>query len=177
MPLGPPLKEKKDTSGSSPRGTNSGGQADLSGKRISGHLRPHANLIHHHDDNTNTQRTSQTQHQATSQDTRTKRTQPTSRKHPHSQKHTHTHSPAKATTEHHLSQPASQASPLHAEAQTHEPEQVHVAPTLEYVLLAIVGHLGGKPFLFFSREAFAKEYPAQMDASLHPAPSERKASG
>ena len=33
--------------------------------------------------------------------------------------------------------------------------------------LAIVGHRGGKPFLFFSREAFAKEYPAEMDASLH----------
>ena len=41
--------------------------------------------------------------------------------------------------------------------------------------LAIVGHRGGKPFLYFSREAFAKEYPAEMDASLHPAPSERKA--
>ena len=34
--------------------------------------------------------------------------------------------------------------------------------------LAIVGHRGGKPFFFFSRETFAKEYPAQMDASLHP---------
>ena len=43
--------------------------------------------------------------------------------------------------------------------------------------LAIVGHRGGKPFFFFSREEFANEYPAQMDASLHPVPSERKARG
>ena len=43
--------------------------------------------------------------------------------------------------------------------------------------LAIVGRRGGKPFFCFSREAFAKEYPAEMDASLHPAPSERKVKG
>jgi hypothetical protein len=35
--------------------------------------------------------------------------------------------------------------------------------------LAVVGHKGGKPVFYFSREAFAKEYPAEMDASLHPA--------
>jgi hypothetical protein len=40
-------------------------------------------------------------------------------------------------------------------------------------VLAVVGHRGGKPFLKFSREAFAKEYPAEMDPSLHPAPSHR----
>ena len=39
--------------------------------------------------------------------------------------------------------------------------------------LAIVGKRGGKPWIPpFSREAFAKEYPAQMDPSLNPAPSE-----
>lgn len=32
--------------------------------------------------------------------------------------------------------------------------------------LALVGHRGGKPIECFSREAFAEEYPAEMDASL-----------
>ena len=39
--------------------------------------------------------------------------------------------------------------------------------------LAIVGGRGGKPIHCFTREQFQREYPAERDASLHPAEAEK----